>query len=155
MKYLRPRVLENGGETLSEEKHDLRDGLAEFLKWFVWHHCFTGTFAFACSAIVALERFEHFANGLCRITGGAVHYFVVAEPTYINRFHVHALIQGSGDLDVRTLAERWKRRNGGSVEVTRYRPGGGWEEYVVKGVSTEFDAYRFSPKFEKAERREM
>ena len=134
-------------------ENQLKNELAAYLRTIVWDHAVTGTFKFPCTADVALERFDHFANGLCRITGGPVHHFVVAEPTHVDRYHVHALVQGTWELPVQMLAKRWRRRNGRWVKVTRYRPGGGWEAYCTKSISPEFDEYRFSQRFHEAERR--
>jgi len=118
------------------DERKLRQGWADFLRQFEWDHVGTFTFAFTkCSAGLATRRFEHWANGLCRVTQGAVHWAAFPEPTHESLYHLHALISGTTRLSVEQMEKRWHYRNSVHVKIERYREPGGFEHYASKLTS--------------------
>ena len=114
----------------------LRRAWANFLKEFEWDHVGHLTFRYtSCSIDLALKRFEDWANGLCRLTQGPVHWVAFPEQTYDGLYHLHVLIYGTRDIDVRRMRNRWRLRNGYQVKI---------EHYAVKWISVRYSECRFS-----------
>ena len=114
-----------------------------------WDHFFTGTFAFPCDANLALRRFGAFANSFTAEVQGPIPYFVAAEPTLADQFHVHALIRGTQSISPARLEARWKRRNG-LAKVLGYERHGAMTSYVTKGITERRSDWDLSPGFNRA-----
>jgi len=127
------------------EDRRLRQGWTTFLRQFTWDHVGTFTFPFTkCSADLATRRFEHWANGLCRVTQGAVHWAAFPEPTHEGVFHLHALLGGTTRLSVEQMERRWHYRNSIHVKIEQYLEPGGFQHYATKGISTSYSEVALS-----------
>ena len=123
----------------------LRRVWANFLKEFEWDHVGHLTFRYtSCSIDLALKRFEDWANGLCRLTQGPVHWVAFPERTYDGLYHLHVLICGTRDIDVRRMRNRWRLRNGYQLKIEPYVQAFGIEHYAVKWISVRYSECRFS-----------
>ena len=117
---------------------------ANWIAEMPWDHVAHLTFKFSIVTVdFAFLRLENWSNGLARFTQGPIQWVAFPEHTIRDVVHLHALLMGTGSLNPKIMAERWRRRNG-FVKIDTYRVGVGIERYITKAVFPDFSEGRFS-----------
>ena len=136
------------------QRNDLHHGWVSLLDQYVWHHQGHFTFRKAWPMEATLSRFEGWANGLARRTQGRVHWVAFPEQhRHSDRWHLHALLQGTESLPILTLEAKWRRRHGYQVRIDPFDRQSSILWYITKMIDSEFSEAKFSPGFKKATRK--
>jgi hypothetical protein len=102
-----------------------------------------------CSVELAMKRMEWWANGLASLAQGPIWWMAFPELTHHGKYHLHALLGGTGSVDTVRMEARWRRRNGHFVKIDHYIEDAGIEEYFTKRISEDVSDVGLSNNFAK------
>jgi hypothetical protein len=119
-----------------------RRSLGSWLETFQWDHVVHLTTPEAKPADWMAHEFK---GGLIRTLALQAQrptpWFYVIEETTSNHHHIHALLAGTRELSVATVANAWRR---GFARATIYRPDVAGAHYLAKELGTDSDNWDFS-----------
>lgn len=140
-------------QLVDHENAQLQLAWVRLLQRYEWHH--QGHFTFRSRRPLSMEatlsRFAGWANGLARPTQGQVHFVAFPERhKHSDRWHLHALLQGTERLPMPDMERWWRRGHGDQVRIDPFDRQSNILWYITKMVSPEFSEARFSNGFLKA-----
>jgi hypothetical protein len=116
--------------------------LGSWLETFQWDHLVHLTTSEAKPAEWMARQFKERAiRTLALKAQRPTPWFYVIEETASDHHHIHALLAGTRDLDVATVADMWRS---GFARVTIYRPDAGGAHYLAKELGADSDDWDIS-----------
>jgi hypothetical protein len=124
----------------AQAKQRIIDAMGKWLSGYKWDYFVTLTFDPLNplkDTISAKKRFRQWINHELRKDGRVVQYALGVERFRMSDFlHLHALINGVGDMKFSDLGQAWRRRNVGYNTIKKYDPEKGASWYVAKYVTS-------------------